>query len=72
MQSFPHGADRYGLRMSSDYFNNPKHWQARAAEMRAIADSVPEDGIRLSMLKVAHDYEKLAARAIARGDVRNG
>jgi hypothetical protein len=53
--------------MSSDYINNPKHWQARAAEMRAIAGTVTEDGIKASMLSMATDYDKLAARAIARG-----
>jgi hypothetical protein len=52
--------------MSSDYFNNPKHWLARAAEMRAIAGAMAEDGIKASMLKLATDYDKLAARAIAR------
>jgi hypothetical protein len=53
--------------MSSDYFNNPKHWQTRAAEMRAIAGTMTEDGIKASMLRMATDYDKLAARAIARG-----
>jgi hypothetical protein len=53
--------------MSSDYFNNPKHWQTRAAEMRAIAGTMTEYGIKASMLRMATDYDKLAARAIARG-----
>jgi predicted hydrolase (HD superfamily) len=53
--------------MSSDYFNDPKHWLARAAEMREIARTIVEDGIKESMLKLANDYDKLAARAIARG-----
>jgi hypothetical protein len=52
--------------MSSDYFNNPKHWLARAAEMRAIAGTMAEDGIKASVLRMATDYDKLAARAIAR------
>jgi hypothetical protein len=54
------------VRMLSDYTNNPKHWQARAAEMRAIACNMAEDGIKASILRMATDYDKLAARAIAR------
>jgi hypothetical protein len=50
--------------MSSDYFN--KHWQARATEMRAIGGTMAEDGIKASVLRMASDYDKLAARAIAR------
>jgi hypothetical protein len=37
-----------------------------AAEMRTIAAPMAEDGIKASMLKLANDYDKLAARAIAR------
>jgi hypothetical protein len=53
--------------MSSDYMKNPKHWLDRAAEMRAIAATMAEDGIKASVLRMATDYDKLAARAIARG-----
>jgi hypothetical protein len=53
--------------MPSDYINNPKHWQARAAEMRAIAGTMADDGIKASMLRFATDYDRLAARAMARG-----
>jgi hypothetical protein len=53
--------------MPSDYMNNRKHWQARAAEMRAMADTMPDDGIEAIMLRFATDYDRLAARAIARG-----
>ena len=52
--------------MSSDYISNPKHWLARAAEMRNIASIMAEDGIKASMLRFATDYDKLAARAVAR------
>jgi hypothetical protein len=34
--------------------------------MRAIAGTMAEDGIKASMLRLANDYDKLAARAIAR------
>jgi hypothetical protein len=53
--------------MSSDYINDPKHWLARAAETREIAGTMAEDGIKASMLRLANHYDKLAARAIARG-----
>jgi hypothetical protein len=53
--------------MSSDYINDPKHWLARAAEMREIAGTMAEDGIKASMLRLANDYDKLAASAIAQG-----
>ena len=53
--------------MSSDHISKSKHWLDRAAEMRTFAASTPEDGIKASMLRLARDYDKLAARAIARG-----
>jgi hypothetical protein len=52
--------------VSSDCVTKSKHWLARAAEMRAIAGTMAEDGIKASMLRLANDYDKLAARAIAR------
>jgi hypothetical protein len=53
--------------MPPDYINNPKHWEARAAEMRAIAGTMADGGIKASMLRFATDYDRLAASAIARG-----
>jgi hypothetical protein len=58
--------------MSSDHIAKSKHWLVRASEIRAIAASMAEDGIKASMLSLAKDYDKLAARAIARagaGDI---
>lgn len=52
--------------MSSDHISKSKHWLARAAEVRAIAATTAEDGNKASMLRLANDYDKLAARAIAR------
>jgi hypothetical protein len=52
--------------MSSDHISKSKHWLDRAAEMRTIAATMAEDGIRASMLRMATDYDKLAVRAIAR------
>ena len=52
-----------GGEMSSDHI---KRWQAQAAEIRAIADTVAEAGIKASMLSLANHYDKRAARATAR------
>jgi hypothetical protein len=52
--------------MSSDHISASKHWLDRATEIRTIAASMAEDGIKASVLKLANDYDKLAARAIAR------
>ena len=52
--------------MSSDHIIKSKHWLARAAEIRAIAAAMADDGIKSSMVRLAKDYDKLAARAIAR------
>ncbi|HEY1746326.1 MAG TPA: hypothetical protein VGG11_06140 [Xanthobacteraceae bacterium] len=50
----------------SKSINNPRHWLDRAAEVREIADTMKEGGMKTAVLKLASDYEKLAARAIAR------
>jgi hypothetical protein len=50
----------------STSINNPKHWLERAAEMREMAETMIEGGMKVAVLKLANDYERLAARAIAR------
>jgi hypothetical protein len=57
--------------MSSDHIVKSKHWLARAAEVRAIAASMADNGIKSSMLRLAKDYDKLAARAIARAEAKD-
>jgi hypothetical protein len=57
--------------MSSDHIAKSKHWLARAAEIRAIAASMADDGIKSSMVRLAKDYDKLAARAIARAEAED-
>jgi hypothetical protein len=52
--------------MSFDHISKSKHWMERAAEMRTIAAPMAEDGIKASMLELANNYDKFAARAIAR------
>ena len=45
------------------HVNDPKHWRHRAAEARAMAESLTDPEAKQQMLKVAADYEKLAERA---------
>ena len=54
--------------MSSSTINNPKHWYDRAAEMRALSDSMKDVQARAIMLRLADDYEELADRAAGRAD----
>lgn len=41
----------------------PKHWRNRAAEMRMLAEEMDDAETKTAMLKLASEYEKLAARA---------
>jgi hypothetical protein len=47
----------------SEAINDPKYWRYRAAEARAMAESLTDPEAKQQMLKVAADYEKLAKRA---------
>jgi hypothetical protein len=42
---------------------NPNHWRERAAQMRALAVDTADAEAAAIMLKLAEDYDKLAARA---------
>jgi len=52
--------------MIASYINDPKHWQDRAAEMRARAAGISSDEDGATMLRLAKDYDKLAMRAAKR------
>ena len=54
--------------MPASYINDPKHWRERAAEMRALAEDIKDAEAKATMLRLAADYDKLAARAVARAD----
>lgn len=41
-------------------------WRARASEMRALAESMPDAEAKKSMLRIAENYDRLAARALPR------
>jgi hypothetical protein len=46
--------------------NDPKHWQDRAEEARAMAEQLTDEKSRDAMLRIAKDYDKLAERAEVR------
>jgi hypothetical protein len=45
-------------------------WLRRADEARAVARDMKDPESRTAMLRIAADYEKLAARAVAREAIR--
>jgi hypothetical protein len=48
------------------HLNDSEHWRARAEESRILAEQISDETSKKMMLKIADDYEKLAARASAR------
>jgi hypothetical protein len=49
--------------MPSSTIHDPKHWRHRAAEMRALSETMDDVEARAIMLRLADDYDKLADRA---------
>jgi hypothetical protein len=49
--------------MPASSINDPEHWRARAEEMRRLAEDINDAATKEMMLRIARDYEKLAARA---------
>ena len=56
------------------HFSDPEHWRSRAEEARRLADQMNTEASKRTMLKIADDYDKLAARASVRllGDTKTG
>jgi hypothetical protein len=52
--------------MSTEDTDDFKQWRERAEKLRLIAESLNDPHSRASLLAIAEDYEKLAARAEAR------
>ena len=53
---------------TSSHINDPEHWRQRAEAMRKLAESVKDTEAKGTMLRIAADYDKLAARAMLRSD----
>lgn len=45
------------------FVNDPKHWQERAEEARALADMLTDARARSQMVEVAAAYDRMAERA---------
>ena len=52
--------------MTPNHINDPQHWYDRAAEMRALAETMADARTKAMMLRLADDYDKLADRAAMR------
>ena len=49
--------------VSDSILDNPEHWQDRAEEARSIAEQMSDPDSKRMMLRIAEDYERLAAHA---------
>jgi hypothetical protein len=49
--------------MAEADINDFKHWRERAEKLRIVAESLSDPHSRATLLQIAEDYEKLAARA---------
>ena len=48
------------------HLNDSEQWRGRAEVSRILAEQISDETSKKMMLKIADDYEKLAARASAR------
>src|SRR5205823_10164734 len=46
--------------------DDPKHWRERAKKSRAVAELLSDPGAKETMLRIAEDYERLAANSATR------
>jgi hypothetical protein len=49
--------------VSDSILDNPEHWQERAEEARSIAQQLSDPDSKRMMLRIAQDYDRLAAHA---------
>jgi hypothetical protein len=52
--------------------NNPAHWHLRAEETRLFAAQLIDAKAKATILKMADEYERLAARALLRMQEESG
>jgi hypothetical protein len=52
--------------------NNPAHWHLRAEETRLLAAQLIDAKAKATILKMADEYERLAARALLRMQEESG
>ena len=45
------------------HFNDPQHWQRRAKEARLLAERMPDETTKQTMLMVAEECDKFAIKA---------
>jgi len=48
--------------MPASFINDPEHWRHRAQEARSIAEQMSDTASKEAMLRIAHDYERLAGQ----------
>jgi len=56
--------------VSDSTLDDPKHWQERAEEARSIAEELKDLESKRMLLRIADDYDRLAAHARARMKAR--
>jgi hypothetical protein len=54
--------------MALNHVNDSKHWRDRAAQMRALAETMKDAETVKIMQRLAADYDKLADRADMRSN----
>lgn len=52
--------------MTAGYINDLDHWRERAAEIRTLAAEMKEEDTKAILVRLAADYDKLAARTAQR------
>ena len=53
--------------MNTSLLDDPQHWLGQAEEARTLAEQMNEAESKQTMLRIAQDYERLAAHAERRG-----